>query len=426
MPDQLLDALSEQPSYEVEILRNKYALETAAWAYTPFLNQTTLSTLHSLRHSVKLHVLIAPTDSELLRALGTFIAAQTGTLRSLKIHASGRLWPGSSVPTILFFKAMLVQDPKFYLVRSMAWLVDPLLQAEKKLRLRELELTNFCICQCERVDLNSFLDADRLVSLELSCFRFLQNRRARLLSLRHLALSFRNGYVLDREKCITDWPKEVVREFLLICEGLRELELVDRPDILNDEVLRSLGSSLLSLGVHRTIPTSPDQERHNQPYVIADVEGYPHTLVDMLGRHCQSLQSLSISAPAPWGQVNSKLTRSNIDPMLTVLSLIRCLTTSQARFPTYRRLTYTATLSHTNCLMVNGMAVSANLIWCLYGTISTSHGAESSKECVFAFKQQLKQVDTTTFNYGGDFVTDMNVRMSWSGRQLETPAKRKT
>ena len=302
MPEMLRTALNEQLACDVGLIRNRYALETAAWAYTPMLNQNYLGTLQTLRHLVKIHVLIAPTDKDLLAALGTLVISATG-LRSLKINAIGRLWPESNVPNDFYSNPTLVKDPGFYLVRSMDWLTTPLRQADKRLLLDELELFNLCICSSECSGLDSLVDSHRLKSLKLSCFRFIERRLSTFPSLERLDLGFRNGYVFDRAKCVTDWPAGTVRDFLVECRVVRHLSLVDRPDILTESVLLNIGLSLRSLDIHKTISLCAIQERLNVPYGIAVAEGYPDRPIEVVGKHCQTLQSLRISVPGPWPQV---------------------------------------------------------------------------------------------------------------------------
>ena len=306
MPGIVADTLSKKPLCEISICKNDSALETASWAYTPYINYASLTTLDYILHIVNLHVLIAPTDNGLLALLGKFVAARSDILRSLRIKALGRLWPGSNMSMMMISSYPNDdQDAKVYLVRSMAWLVNPLKDKQRSLHLRELELTNFCICQSEMLDLETLLDQDRLRSLKLSCFRPFAGRRLEFTSLDRLALAFRTGSNIDREKCITNWPRESVREFLLTCRGIRQLQLLDRPDVLNEEVSHTLAASLRSLHMCRTGALALFQEPRSTTHAVARTEGYPESLVDLLSRTCPSMESLSIGVLPPRPKLHS-------------------------------------------------------------------------------------------------------------------------
>ena len=200
-----------------------------------------------------------------------------------------------------------IDDPRLFLVRSIDWLTKPLQSQGETLRLRDLALTNFCICETyQPAGLDDVTDLQRLVSLDLSCFGLLTRcRRWNFPSLRTLSLGCRNGYAVDREKCISDWPAESVRAFLPYCTGLRRLELVDRPNILSEDLLEAIGSNLTVLDVHQSIPLSTATRKHfSLHYPIADADGYPDRLLGILSKYCRELKQLTISVTHDWPQVS--------------------------------------------------------------------------------------------------------------------------
>ncbi|KAK3707239.1 hypothetical protein LTR37_012239 [Vermiconidia calcicola] len=229
IPAPIRTALCEQLHCDVEIATNGNAAATAWRSYTPFFSQSTLAQLWYLPISilVELDVLIPAIDHKLLADLGLYVASRT-KLRSLKILACGRRWPGG----IENDSDDVRDDPiprSTDLVRSMAWLSDPMQRMQKTLTLEELELTDLCICDDAGWDLNHTVQGDRLKSLKLSCPRIFEACTSDLWQLETLALGSRTDSKSGR--CRTHWQAKHVAASIPRCTGLRLVDLVDRPDI---------------------------------------------------------------------------------------------------------------------------------------------------------------------------------------------------
>ena len=308
MPEPLLNVLKEQPNCDVKIVKNKYALETE-WAYTPILNLNTLSTLYLLHSLVRLDLLIAATDKKLLDSLGVFVASRP-KLRSLKIMALGRRWPGLNEASAQAYNSTqtLESEQQLHLVRSMAWLSEPVQHRQTKLHLTKLELSNFCVCGMDYCRLHDTFDLCRLKLLRLTCFKLLNLEPSDLPNLRLLALGFRNSRMLDPTKCISNWSAEPVAQFLSGCHNLRALELIDRGDILEKVLRCSWGSPLHSVTVHRSVSLSSIQKDHNLHCGVDATDSYPRQLIERLVQQCNGLRHLSISVPSHWREVRMYLT----------------------------------------------------------------------------------------------------------------------
>ena len=120
----------------------------------------------------------------------------------------------------------------------MAWLVELLRAINQTLRLNKLELAHVCICESGDFQLNDFVDVDYLLSLSLSCLRFLHKQDLTLSRDQHLALAFRNGQVLDRARCISNWLAELLAEFLCRQRGITCLSVMNQIGGSDESVVR--------------------------------------------------------------------------------------------------------------------------------------------------------------------------------------------
>jgi hypothetical protein len=74
---------------------------------------------------------------------------------------------------------------------------------------------------------------------------------------------------------------------------------------LSEDLLENIGSNLAVLDVHQSIPLSTAQRRlFNLHYTIADLEGYPDRLVEILSKYCGKLKQLTISVEQDWPEVS--------------------------------------------------------------------------------------------------------------------------
>ncbi|KAK3710208.1 hypothetical protein LTR37_010429 [Vermiconidia calcicola] len=243
MPAAIRVALCEQLHCDVEIATNENAVAATWRSYTPFSSQSALAQLWYLPISflVKLDVLIPAIDYKLLADLGLFVASRT-KLRSLKIIACGRRWPGG----IENDSDAVRDDPipqSTHLVRSMAWLSDAVQRMQKKLTLKESELIEFCICNDAGWDLDNAIQGDRLKSLKLSGPRIFQHCTSDLARLETLALGPWDHKGSSTDRCVTHWEAIHVFNIIPRCIGVRTVELVDRPDLLG-----SIGAGALRPG----------------------------------------------------------------------------------------------------------------------------------------------------------------------------------
>lgn len=320
LPQLLIAVLrGKQNECQIHIKKNELWSENAIWAYSPFLNHRGLTHLDFLSNVVSLEFIIAPADPGLLEELGVFLASRRQTLRTLKLKAFGQLWPGSRAHVNWSDDVTRIDDPRLFLVRSTNWLTDPLGDEWKRLNLTNLELTNICVCTSARPSrLDEMTDVHRLASLKLSCFGFLnQCSSSDFSSLHTLSISFRNGYVMDREKCSSDWSSGSIRAFLIRCKNLRHLDLIDRPNILSEGLLKTMGSNLRALDIHQTISCSPVQQTSfNLHYPTAAPEDRPEKVIDIISRNCPKLKELRISVAQHWPQVSPEQKRRYVHLLL--------------------------------------------------------------------------------------------------------------
>lgn len=298
LPTCLAEAVSCQRRCHLNILQNSSTLWTATWAYTSMCDQRVASNLHRCADRLTtLDIVVASTDIEGLSAFGNLLAS-TSILRTLRLHAHGRH------PGILRYPPTVPRGgwtKDRFLVRNLEWVAKPLLGSSKKLRLRELSLVNFCVCETHlRDDIGQYLELKSLTSLSVSCFGIIVLCQSDVPSLRRLSVHFRNESTEDCRKCITDWPAECVVSHVRKWKELQHLELIDRPDILNEELLSRMGQTLETLDVHRTSPL------HNPFKSFSNQEGLPECpagLMQSLAEHCFRLRELTISAPTPSEEV---------------------------------------------------------------------------------------------------------------------------
>lgn len=290
MPLELALALSGHSDCEIIISTNEHALDSAQWSFTPFLNHPFLQTLAVMSTSiVKLDLIVLADDHGILSELGRIIKLTT-SLRSLKVCAIGKT-PPSARPGSRMSDKTLVED--------LAWLYPPLQDCEKRLRLTELELHNFCVCDSKCLPLEEIIDMSYLRWLKLSCLQLLLSCETPLPGLRELRLAFSNDPLEDASRCITSWPAETVTSLLLRLSGLKSLEVVDRVDILTKPVLKALGPRLTTL---IALPPKIHHTAMSRLYAPNPAVGlfdeYPEHFLESLGTLCPELANLSVSVPS--------------------------------------------------------------------------------------------------------------------------------
>ena len=335
MPKVLMNALQQRRDQcEIEIRKNELWSENAMWSYSPYVNQYALANLSVLPKIVSLQLVIAPTDFGLLEKLGIFLVSRKETLRSLKLAAFGRWWPGRSGSRTDPQWAVPyphIDEPQRVLVRSIDWLTKPLGDQGERLQLRDIELINVCVCALARpTQLDELIDVHRLASVRLSCFGFLkQCSPVHFSSLNTLSLGYRNGYINDREQCKPDWHSQSVRDFLICCKDLRQLDLVDRPDILSEYLLENIGPRLRALDIHQTTSYMPEQRQFERlHYLDPATKSRPEELVEMISGHCQVLRELAFGVALYGPQVSPKREKgvgtacANFSKFHTVIDLI--------------------------------------------------------------------------------------------------------
>ena len=299
MPQTVIDAIADHDTVETIVERSESALDTAAWSYTPIINQVLLAPLHALTNLVSLDFLVVATDTRVLESLGILIAAKR-CVRRIKIAAVGRLWPGA---TIQLHPSKFDTEQNLCIAHSLSWLPEPLKDSDRMLELEELALENFCVCQSDPLLLSEIVRIHKLRSLKLSCFSILLPMESGLPYLSALTLSFRNGRMRDTGRCLTDWPAEPVALFVTQCHALKSLELVDRPDILEMALSNTFGHNLQSVKVHTTLSLAPLQLRANLPCAVGSSSDYPYRTLELLSQSCRGLRQLEITAPFSWSEV---------------------------------------------------------------------------------------------------------------------------
>ena len=308
VPDILARVLRErQQDSPIQILKNKLSVDNALWAYSPFCNHRGLANFYLLSNLVSFELLVAPSDSGLLQELGVFLTSINKTLQSLKVTAFGRLWLGAKTSLAGGVEQSHTGDQWLFLVRSMDWLTKPLIYQREKLGLRNLELTNFCICEpAQPISLEDITETQRLDSVKLSCFGLLERcHRPSLSSLHTLSLSFGNDVWEDVDRCISRWAPERIRSFLFKCTNLRQLELVDSPDVLSEDLLEIIGPNLTVLDVHQTISLSFRQRTIlNLSHPMASPEEYPDRLIERISKSCSRLKQLAVNLRQHWPEVS--------------------------------------------------------------------------------------------------------------------------
>jgi hypothetical protein len=251
MPRELAVVLAGQQNCGIATSRNQNAFDTVGWSFTPLTDHHSLQTVTLLNTRSaslsKLDFLVLADDHGFLSSIGVLVSSAPA-LRCLKVQVIDTTPPFAS-PTSRISQRVLL--------KGLDWLQHPLLRAEMRLRLEELELTNICVCGSECSPLDEVFDTNVLRSLKLSCMQLPLYKRLQFRSLRELRLGFRGGPGSDPSYCTTEWRRETIRTALLDFSSLKVLEIVNRVDVLTELVLRTLGPRLIILLAVRHIPGAP-------------------------------------------------------------------------------------------------------------------------------------------------------------------------
>ncbi|KAF4310724.1 hypothetical protein GTA08_BOTSDO13655 [Botryosphaeria dothidea] len=282
IPPCILAALSQRPSCSIHIHLREKPSSTKSITFAALETPASLSSLHLVvPQLVTLSTIIPATNSAMLLDLGNLIAASSRTLRSLAIHAAGRIRPVSAEP--------------YTAVTNFSWLTGAL---TTPLRLRNLTLLNFCACEAEHGNpLANVIGEGDLHSIHLTCPAVLklmpESAQARRLKLR-----LDSGRV---RRCAREHPDlRAVRSFLVGQRALKALEVLNGVGIMHSgpfegprELLEHLGKTLevLEVGDEDTWPEGR-QTRAVEGVVLGRAD-----MLSLLGNCCTRLKDVGIGMP---------------------------------------------------------------------------------------------------------------------------------
>ncbi|KAI5357959.1 hypothetical protein Slin14017_G113200 [Septoria linicola] len=269
LPGPLAEALMHLEDCAVDILRNPRAISTTMWSYFPLLNIPQINNHIRLQKALRsLEVVTPPGDEPLLSALGRLVF-KCRHLECLRVYSLGRIWsrPNTAINVRSLDRA------RFRLTRSMSFSSSAAHESGRKLKLKILELDNFCVCgQSCNGALTDFIDVSSVEELSVSCFSLLSGAGDDF-QPKKFRLSCSPPGIRDQGVfCGQGWGEHLVQQFLLSFTRLTHLAVENDPGILSEGLLQDLGPSLLSLRSNSTALETEIWRKFHDP---ANLTAYP-------------------------------------------------------------------------------------------------------------------------------------------------------
>lgn len=187
-------------------------------------------------HLSSLGVAVPAKDRPLLEKLGKLVLT-CHNLNSLRIFAAEGV---RSTP--------IGGPSEFSGVTDYRWIIKHLQQGCEFSRLKELELSNFCVCEAN--DWHLWSDSLHWSLLSKACFTcpsFITKVGSGLSNLQSLILRLDPASVDASKCCPHPHSEERIRDILLSFDGLADLELRNASPVLDPALVSHLGRTLRSL-----------------------------------------------------------------------------------------------------------------------------------------------------------------------------------
>lgn len=161
--------------------------------------------------------------------------------------------------------------------------------------LTELELVNFCLCADSEAEddwLNIF-PWSQLTHVSLTCGSFLVHSAVgeRLKHVQSLSISLDPSYEYG-PGCGSDFDKSLVNHYLMTCDRLARLKMVNCSLTVDEKLFIHLGGTLKELELHQ-------YEEYGGARPVLN-----STQVEQIGKHCPSLRKLAIDIHDLYGWVS--------------------------------------------------------------------------------------------------------------------------
>lgn len=299
IPGPIIDALDKMKDCKVQIRTradDREEFYNSSFAFESILTWKGLMGLNSIAHNLRVLEVIIPAPGvsrrgmDMLDVLGRLV--HISPLDNLGIHAAGRLYPWSQSrdgPSTRY---------TFGTVREFRWLFDHADSAQKKLNLKGLRLTNFCLCRADEDAIRSMRNLFKWETLQkghFTCPMFLQVAAEQDVQLRSLYLHLDNPD--DGARSCVDVPDiNRLQAFLASQRNLHTLEISNGSqvfDSLNDEedmsLFEALGRSLYSLIVRENEKRGMSPN-HKRPLLSQNA-------MQQMGEKFSHLRTLALNLP---------------------------------------------------------------------------------------------------------------------------------
>ncbi|KAF2806745.1 uncharacterized protein BDZ99DRAFT_523316 [Mytilinidion resinicola] len=302
VPECILDALRRHADCRVHLQLRAEDFGDRSSGDITFPSIQTLKSVSGLRsiatHLMSLGVVVpawddASNENGILRLLGKLISESP--LRSLQIHAAGRIYPRHEWSPH--------DDDDFTILTDFRWMTDSFDSARGPLRLRKLGLTNMCMCGPDQqtllhlgeVQLGKCISWKHLRDVHFTCPTLLGVIASEDVQLQALTLRLDTSYLQVDKSCRREPDFDSIRSLLFSQFNLEYLELWNGLPVIasgdeetDKDLFSHLGRSLRSLTLHENEPGNLGPSPRSIISVMA---------LRLLGEACPRLRDLAIDVP---------------------------------------------------------------------------------------------------------------------------------